>query len=465
MGGNQITMYHQAKEITIMLHEEISKKNREARQKIAEQQELEEKMAREQEAFKKQLRKDLKKITFFIIILVFSAIVILDQPCFKVKDNTIERNISWLRWSLMDSSPTERNQVWDSELPAFIKNDIQYAEKNGYNIEYNFNGQTIYLYQYKDKWFISLYHLLNDFRPIDDLTNFSIYKNKDEKNKRFIDIYGYENSKNYNFEERFCLAHVSSKYSDIDILSYDHNIPFGMQNSYSKSHGDFSIIGDYEGNFSFYKDCVLISSQKFNMGKIKEINWQYGLITTETNTLYIMFIENIEDVPILKFYYVDTIDELPQNSNSFYSCENLYSKEENIQLPIILKDSKYYVIVPEDLDTFKYASIYYRNKHIKKPENLNYKFSIVEVKNCFKYATFNYKSDAYSGVWKVDLVFSLNGYDFHKEYKFNGYESSIVLNEDSIKKFEKTVYSLDSIWENIEKIRLEYFDYYDHGWG
>lgn len=451
--------------LEIMFQEEISKRYHEARLRIAKQQELEEQMVKQKKEHQQKIRKLKRKIVFLFIIMFFGIIILLDQPYNKVVDNTIERDISWIRWFLMDSSPTERYQAWNSELPTFVKKDIQYAEKNGYNIEYNFNGKTIYLYQYKDKWFISLYHLLNDFRPIDDLTNFSIYKNKDEKNERFIDIYGYENSKNYNFEERFCLAHVSSKHSDIDILSYDHNIPFDMQTSYSISYGDFSIIGDSEGNFSFYKDCALISSQKFNMGKIKEINWRYGLITTETNELYIMFIENLENMPILKFYYVETIDKLPQNSNSFYSCENLYSKEENIQLPIILKDSKYYVIVPEDLDTFKYASTYYRDKHIKKPENLNYKFSIVEVENCFKCATFNYKSDAYSGVWKVDLVFSLNGYDFHKEYKFNGYESSIVLNEDSIKKFEKTVYSLDSIWENIEKIRTEYFDYYDHGWG
>ena len=207
--------------LEIMFQEEISKRYHEARLRIAKQQELEEQMVKQKKEHQQKIRKLKRKIVFLFIIMFFGIIILLDQPYNKVVDNTIERDISWIRWFLMDSSPTERYQAWNSELPTFVKKDIQYAEKNGYNIEYNFNGKTIYLYQYKDKWFISLYHLLNDFRPIDDLTNFSIYKNKDEKNERFIDIYGYENSKNYNFEERFCLAHVSSKHSDIDILSYE----------------------------------------------------------------------------------------------------------------------------------------------------------------------------------------------------------------------------------------------------
>lgn len=82
-------------------------------------------------------------LAMLVIIIIFSVYDLLNSSSFKVyADNTIKRDITFNSlW--MDYEPSDRYVVWDSELPEFLSEDIEYAEKhNIQKIEYEYNSNV-----------------------------------------------------------------------------------------------------------------------------------------------------------------------------------------------------------------------------------------------------------------------------------------------------------------------------------
>ena len=93
-----------------------------------------------------------------LIFLVLGVSVVVDfvnLPQFHVKDETITRNLGWLMLP-MDLEPTDVTTDWDSELPRFVQQDMEYAEEHGYGIMYQFKRSAMRLELQDNEWILFL---------------------------------------------------------------------------------------------------------------------------------------------------------------------------------------------------------------------------------------------------------------------------------------------------------------------
>ena len=395
-----------------------------------------------------------------IIILFFLVIHISNMPCFKVSGDEIVREIS--SWDLLfiKSAPTDRNVTWHQEtLPSFMQKDMEYAEKNEYGIKYIFEDNIRIELYYNDKyeeWWLYIRNPRESYITGEfTIADFSIYK-KDSN----IEIYGYDAT----YRRYFGKVLITDDSAKFTTLTYDSNLPFDMKDESIGSNrmGEYSfVIEERENTFSFYKDGNFISSQEFLEGKIAKINQYDGFVLTKKNQLYVMYAELKDGMPTIKFEYAGQADgSLGTGYNNYLSCAD---EDMHMRLPIILREGKYYVVVPEDWKTMELLGFGNAKLDTEEIDNPNYSVKLVELERSFKDANFTYTANE---IWYVTLNFELNGIDFFIKYQFGGYDDSVELPEEIVNKYtSKEVYSIDELWEHIESLRIEYFDYYDHKGG
>ena len=376
-------------------------------------------------------------LAMLVIIIVMTGYNILNSSSFKVyADNTIRRNIEFDSiW--IDSEPSDRNVVWDSELPEFVSEDIEYAEKhNIQDIEYEYDSNRINISYILDEWRLNFNNYYDSSTAL--IRDFSIYKTKNNT----IAIYGYS----YGYFTRIEIGEESTE----EVLTYDANLPFNIDGDdyNSATYIDGYTLLEVNDGFVFYKDGKEISSFNFTDGVIFETVLYDGLIRTTDNSLYIMFVEMVENSPSLRFEKVD------DNIEEIVESETIYS--DDLSFPIIIKDGEYYAICANSWDDFKKYNM--QAEILVNSGNSDLGVSLVPLREHFQSAEF---SNDY-GVWICNMIFDINGEKFSYQYEFNGYDNSVDLPDNIIEEYTVDVDSIDAMWDVIENIRDEYTVFYDH---
>lgn len=402
----------------------------------------------------KKLKKRIVGLMWGVMIalLICWVVSLANSPVFHVEESTIKRNLGWMILP-MDSEPIGRNVAWDSELPHFVQKDIEYAEKHEYDIEYEFKGNIIYIEKREGEWELNIETRMDYGSTWDGLTNFSIY----QTDNHGIVVYGYTF-----MGEWFQKVTLQKNEAQIDTITYDTELPlqeFSKGDSIGGMRvGEYSLIQEKQ-TFRFYKDGVQISSQDFPHGIITDISIYQGMIITEKNSMYMMYVELIDEVPVLRFVYAGNANRIvePTSYNS-----RIQEVENHTQyLGMVEKDNKYYVVVPVDWSTFDKFSLSRANKEIyKSMAPFDYTVELVELgEESLKKVCFHYLSNQ----WYVTIFFELNGREFYSEYRFDGYDHGVGLPDVASATFDgKNVDSFEEMWETIEAIRKTYFDYYEH---
>ena len=384
-------------------------------------------------------------IVIITIFTIFAFKNILFLPSLANSDGMISRTFSLIHFLELDYEPSNRNVAWKDELPNFIKEDIQYAEKNNiHNIQYEcYHSNIIELSNFENQWELSI----ND-EEFDSLKDFSIYKTKDQT----IVVYGYS----YGTFIRKEIT-LDNKIEE-KTMSFYPDLPLDLEYSLFSSDinnnvGGYSLL--YESNnFTFYKNGKEISSFHFDNKKDSYIKsftpLSTGAFTTSNNELFWIMIDMVNNKPHIQFQKIDdSVDELLDSETLYWG---------NFHLPILKKSGRYYTLIPNDWELFKSSCIHSEKFVPREMNNLN--ISLGALEDCFSNATFTY-SDVHWNVWICEICFNLNGKTFFYEYQFNGYDNSIHLPDEIAEKYAITVNTPDDVWNNIEQIRSEYGQFYD----
>lgn len=386
-----------------------------------------------------------------VIIIAFAIImallIVCFFPIFKVRNGVIKRNISYYLWLLPDA-PEGRNVAWDSELPFFVKSDIDYAERHEYSIEYAYkDGATITI-----NWEDGIARLKatspHDY-IIDSITNFSFYK--DESGN--LIIYGYYGDWFGTYEwEKFESLYEDSFY--FSSITYDYNLPFD-KNSYSSTrNGQFSLseeVSNGVANFTFYEKGKEISNKTFPE-KVKLCDDYTYTIITENDELYLTVSDYKDpDKPTVEFV----------NVGKFTGIECIqyeYLRSDNLRLPVLVIDSDYYTIYPKDWNTIKkFAFLNLESKPVEDVNEPDFSMGIVKLSDYFENARF----EEDSGDWRAFITFNINGENFSCEYEVNGYDSSVGIYTNEVENLSRTVNTLTEFWDTIDEIRYTYSQRYD----
>lgn len=357
------------------------------------------------------MKRIIKKLCQICVIVVLALALtcalgkLFSLPMFLVTDSTIKRDLDFYMLE-MNYEPTDKKVAWDSELPRFIKKDIEYAEEHEYEIEYEFSGNKIRLYFWEEKW--NLYvQKPYVYIPYDTMENISIYKTQDGN----LAIYGY----NSGWFQRIVLSGEDAEY---DFLTYDVNIPLQeFNNGIGSLHVDgYSIVRDGE-MFYFYKEGNKISSIEFPYGKCEKVDIFNGIILNSQKNLYEMYVYLKNGEPKLSFTHVGSVDSFKTKYYSTTSQIQYSEGARDIYLPILIKDNKYFTIVPEDWETFEtYGVAIASSRSIRLAERVkdsNYVVNLVEMEKCFKEAEIHYKED---DQWYAKVKFTFNGKEFETSY-------------------------------------------------
>lgn len=378
-------------------------------------------------------------LLMLIMIVILVSYKILSLPYFNLKYGAINRQISDYLLQ-MDVEPNEKNETWyKNELPEFILDDMSYAEKHQIDdIIYEFNSNVIQLTYLDNVWVLSV----NSPDSIMRFEDFSIYKTKNSD----ISIYGYCYDSLYQIK-------VGTTIEETLLTPYP-DLPSGMLDSLSSYAYDIKKVGDYtllykDNTYTFYKDGVEISSYPFEEGTINTIeSLSNGIITTSDNELFWIEVYMSNDKPGVQF------QKVAEDIETVYNRSTLFGK---VTLPIIKKSGKYYIMVADNWEMLKNSSIY-TNNILPKEEIGKQTLSLIALEDCFSNANFSYSLNT----WECDISFMVNNTSFIYEYSFNGYDDSIDLPDEIVEKYSITVNSMDSMWENIEGIRKEYYSLYEH---
>lgn len=403
------------------------------------------------EMLKKRIIRLLWGLMF--ILVVCWGVNFANIPAFHVEGNTIARNLGWMILP-MDSEPIGRNVAWDSELPKFVQEDMEYAEERGYDIEYEFKGNIIHIEKIEDEWTLNVKTRMDFGSTWDGLTNFSMYQTSGHE----IIVYGYTF-----MGEWFQKITLQKNEAEINTITYDVNLPLSEfyrgDSIGSMRVGGYSLMRENQ-TFTFYKDGWMISSQDFTHGVITDMSIYKGIIITETNSLYMMYVELMDGIPTLRFIYGGEADGIVTTISYSSRLQEVGKKSQYIGM--VEKDGQNYAIVPADWKTFDKFSLARENNEEIYKATAPFDFGVNLVKlgeENLKEVSFRYLSND----WYATIVFDLNGREFYSEYRFGGYDRETILPEEVSAPFDgKTVYSFEEMWETIDTIRKIYFDYYEH---
>jgi len=365
--------------------------------------------------------------------------------------------------------PVDRDFAWDSELPDFIKNDIQKlldeeVEEIWYvfdEIEDSESGNIIK---------ISLLYGTDipywDFGNgndvyIWDINNCSIYKTEDG----FV-VYG-EDSKSFN------KININKSICDNTILTFDTKLPFSeMDNLFHLElpNGYQLCVEKDAHTVRLWDKGNLIQEITVNE-KITDTIDNRWLYTTnhkvympyvieglQYSQLYIEEIKEIDFSELERGSYHHFVDDYNFPNQVFLKLNEAVS----ISFPILMwKSGIMEVLIPQDISL--YTGYQTGTKKLAVTDNLKWmtvslKESFVKAEICFSkgdiYDDFNYRAYA-------DIYFKLDG-DFSGiyRYKINGFDENVLIPNEIPEK--QIVYTEERFWEAIQNIRNIFAREYDY---
>ncbi len=396
---------------------------------------------------KKNLKLKATCIVFLLMILGIVVNVVYSSRR-VIEEDTLSRNITNIFYRFDTKlNLSSREIAWDSELPKFVKEDIEYIMENSsiQTINYNFFDWKFYIrLDEENQPYIGLY---NEGHPyIWNMRNFSLYMFGNTR----LSLCGYDSGMfiMYSFEK-------DGKYAD-RVLTSKASLPFDEKESETITYGEQYLIC-----FSKYKDLVYvyrdgeIVSPKYSFEKPKQ-TFDNGMIITEDNELEMLYIIPGSDGKVK--IRVESIGKVPQ------SCEQTNIKVKSgfgdyLSLPIFIDEfGQNKIPIPQDWNTFILA----RNGIFLENPNYAIEFESLGRAN-FKRAIFRSHakdSEDFDGIWNAEIFFDLNGKETSIKYLVNGYDRNVKLPQELPK--EKAVYSIDEFWNFINQIREAYTKYYDY---
>lgn len=404
------------------------------------------------------------KICFLVIFVMAVAMFALYfGHVGHIKNAQLRRNLEYYTW-LLEDEPEGQSAVFCPELPKLIKNDIKIARKKQLDIVYEYYDTDIVISIGSDgNPMLKIYkHGITPY--IDTIVDFSIYNSIEEDG---IIIYGTKSNSPKGFGKSVV---TKERVEDFTILTNDKNLPFNIfPITDAVKVGDYSYVIDFnqnedDKNFGYfrilwYKDGLLKNIVPFNE-PVEDVDNESGCILTRGKDLYATFIDlsNLEK-PNIIFSKIGKVDSFVKkrigNYEVFNENVNLYT-DNNIRLPIVLKDSTYYTIMPDCWQTYSsYSPASYKILQ-KQVENPNYNVKLVELKSKFAFVNF----DEYFP-WEARINFDIEGVLAKITYNINGIDERILLSEKEISELTKRVYSIEEFWEHIQKIRETFAKYYE----
>ena len=392
----------------------------------------------------------MRNVIFVVLMVVIGALfvgtaVYFASPAGNVMDGQVIRDLSIVDVMVMKKEP-QRELAWDSEITyPLLKYDLAYAEKKGYDIVYVYEGSRI-CFRFEDgAWFVrgeSPYTSYPTFG--NELTNFSIYKSGKD-----IVIYGYTDPHGFG-NSWFRKITVGKKKYNEETIAYETDLPIKYQDAtLDMTDAQGYKIGFSDGAFYFFKNgqCVNIQEcpKEINSKDYISMPSKYAIIG---NDLYSLSLQIENETPNIKFNYIDVISTIKKFN---FRLEEIVSVDSpKIYLDIYIKDDKEWVLVPDKWESDDVHEIK------KKMQEMVYsEYSL----KCLNSSKFEFKYN--QGSWIIRSYYDVNGIEFYGDEYLDGYDKDYTLPEEVAKKFEVTVKSEEECKEIKEKIRKEYFDYYD----
>lgn len=415
-----------------------------------------------------RLGKWIGSFIILVALLITIACIIVkiaSMPRFYVSDGVLRRDLVQIIF-VIENDPVEecsfeeagKNYAWNSELPNFIWQDFEYAKQYGLEVEYKFKENLLKFIWENEKWQLTIQNDSNLGRLNTQWENVSLYQTQ---NKELV-VYGYNSL--YGWFQKITFGQNEC---NLDTISYDTNIPlvgFTVEDTKNSIKLDEMSMVRKGEIFYFLKDGKCVSIQEFKHGTINDIDIRQGLLITEEGTIYAMYIRQKSEKPLLNFAYIGIADSIVHYLDD--DNAEVYIEGENIAFPLVSKQGKYYVLIPNDWETY---TKYFLAKVVSDTEAsiaksavpFDYSMVFLDLEEGFERATFHYS--VVDKDWKVQLTIEFDGKQYTIWYRFGGYDNSAKLDEDVVKLFEmKMSTSLADMQEMIEKIRKTYFDYYEH---
>ena len=258
---------------------------------------------------KKNLKLKATCIVFLLMILGIVVNVVYSSRR-VIEEDTLSRNITNIFYRFDTKlNLSSREIAWDSELPKFVKEDIEYIMENSsiQTINYNFFDWKFYIrLDEENQPYIGLY---NEGHPyIWNMRNFSLYMFGNTR----LSLCGYDSGMfiMYSFEK-------DGKYAD-RVLTSKASLPFDEKESETITYGE----------------QYLICFSKYSFEKPKQ-TFDNGMIITEDNELEMLYIIPGSDGKVK--IRVESIGKVPQ------SCEQTNIKVKSgfgdyLSLPIFIDE-------------------------------------------------------------------------------------------------------------------------------
>lgn len=398
-----------------------------------------------------------RKIKNAVICLLLAALMVAGviaynnysaRPKTDVDNRTVVRDINNICYRF-DTEPDfeTRGMPWDSEIPEFVSEDIQYLEENtefwnfkyfwkdwAFEIHLDVNGEP-YLTPINYKFFNAENY---------EAHNFSIYRLGDDKLVVYGDCMG-----------SFTRFEFGEGFYDREHLTYNHDVPFSEKKSIIISFGpEYKLCFPEDMNTVYVYKGGEIVSPKYKIENGSHVLWQ-GLFQTESDKLVMFYViptengkaeirvENVGDLSGMKegdAVKIDTPDE------------------RHLSFPVFIdKEGKLWMPAPRDWNTFFSA------KKGEIIENANFAMELVQLgKDNFKRAEFELQNSGVSGdSWVAHIIFDINGREISYTYVVNGYDGGITRAKKELPE-EKTVFTEGEFWDFITTIRETYAQYYDY---
>lgn len=418
-------------------------------------------------------RRKFLKFVFVAMVLCVVGIYFSHQysiPKYDKETQTICRNLDHA-YSLIPVLPELPEMAWSEELPSFIEKDLDKVMDEGWRIEYDFAGHTINIKREEDIWEDG-YYLTMTVDKIDDQDDVYVYR---FNNSSIYMDDGMLKWYCWSGDNKFDVVKISGTMVKQETLSNNaKDVPITVDDANSWKFGDYVLVQN-ENELSLWRDGYEKASITSEIGDIECIYDRYALLLTTDHKMYgidIYASKSTDYSPQIYLSYIDKIDDI--SDVKFYYPENEFifefPRESEYAFPIVKSNDESYVVLPEDISNYVSYSLANKGKIVWAREKVNLKRSMVKIADLnFVSANihYDYSSYIYEGFgWLADVEVEYNGVTYHyKDYPIYGYDRQFYLTDAEEEKLTTTVYSVEEYWLAVEEIRETYQNYYERQGG
>lgn len=361
----------------------------------------------------------------------------------KIRYESVYRNIEDYKFP---KEPKDKNIAWDSQVPKFITEDIEYLKKNSEvsKIKYEFGEQIIEIEIIDDMSKLKIQSL--ETTKYEGLSNFSIYKNGS-----YITIYGYRYSAFYKVRLGLKKGDCKDNY-----MTASKDIPFDADVYILNTIGGYQLCTNNKDRDSSSDNCLYLYKDGELIEK-KEINnvidiYSCGIFICENYDIYMSWVIIENEEPTITIKYVGNVDSIYSNGDEYWR-DGVVIEDDNSVLPIFKSGDELVIPVPTD---WKVYEKYVLHQDVK-CNATDLEMKLIKMSDCFDHADIEWYYDG----WKANIALNLNGKKGIFTYRINGYDTSVSLTSEE-KNMTTTVRDGDSFWKEVDRIREMYKKYYDY---